>query len=108
MTTYASLKTDVKDRILTITLNRPERLNAFNFDMQREMVEVFRKVNDDDEVRAVIVTGEGRGFCAGADLGAGGSTGCGVAAGALRLQAMPAAMTNLAGLYGVQELLQPA
>ncbi len=74
MTEYTSLKTEVKDRILTITLNRPERLNAFNFDMQSEMVQVFRKVNDDDEVRAVIVTGEGRGFCAGADLGAGGST----------------------------------
>lgn len=71
MTVYKSLKTDVKDRILTITLNRPERLNAFNFDMQSEMVEVFRKVNDDDEVRAVIVTGEGRGFCAGANLGGG-------------------------------------
>ena len=68
MTVYKSLKTDVKDRILTVTLNRPERLNAFNFDMQSEMVEVFSKVNDDDEVRAVIVTGEGRGFCAGADL----------------------------------------
>jgi len=72
--TYEAIKTEVKDRILTITLNRPDRLNAFNFDMQRELVEVFQKVNDDDEVRAVIVTGEGRGFCAGADLGAGGST----------------------------------
>lgn len=71
---YEAIKTEVKNRVLTLTLNRPDRLNAFNFDMQREMVEVFTKVNDDDEVRAVIVTGEGRGFCAGADLGAGGST----------------------------------
>ncbi len=72
--TYEAIKTEVKDRVLTITLNRPDRLNAFNFEMQRDMVDAFTKVNDDDEVRAVIVTGEGRGFCAGADLGAGGST----------------------------------
>ncbi|MDX1581787.1 MAG: crotonase/enoyl-CoA hydratase family protein [Alphaproteobacteria bacterium] len=71
---YEAIKTDVKDGVLTLTLNRPDRLNAFNNIMRDEMIDVFTKVNTDDEVRAVIVTGEGRGFCAGADLGAGGDT----------------------------------
>ena len=69
-----AIKTNVEHGVLTITLNRPDRLNAFNGHMQSELVETFTKVNDDDEVRAVIVTGEGRGFCAGADLGAGTDT----------------------------------
>lgn len=71
---YEAIKTSVDDHILTLTLNRPDRLNAFNSDMQSEMIEVFQKVNEDDDVRAVIVTGEGRGFCAGADLQAGADT----------------------------------
>src|SRR6187200_888903 len=57
-----------------ITLNRPERLNAFTGTMQQELVEAFDMADADDAVRAVIVTGAGRGFCAGADLGAGGDT----------------------------------
>src|SRR3954453_15847517 len=57
-----------------ITLNRPERLNAFTGTMQQELVEAFDMADTDDAVRAVIVTGAGRGFCAGADLGAGGDT----------------------------------
>ncbi len=57
-----------------ITLNRPERLNAFTGVMQNEMIEAFDLADADDDVRAVIVTGSGRGFCAGADLGAGGDT----------------------------------
>lgn len=71
---WNAIKTDVANKVLTITLNRPDRLNAFNGDMQQELIEVFTKVNQDDDVRAVIVTGEGRGFCAGADLGAGADT----------------------------------
>lgn len=71
---YKAIKTSVEDHILTLTLNRPDRLNAFNGDMQSEMIDVFQKVNEDDDVRAVIVTGEGRGFCAGADLQAGADT----------------------------------
>jgi enoyl-CoA hydratase/carnithine racemase len=59
---------------LTITLNRPERLNAFTPTMGRELIEAFDRADADDDVRAIIVTGEGRGFCAGADLAAGGST----------------------------------
>lgn len=65
---------DITDRIATVTLDRPNRLNAFTVAMQREMCEAFDQIDADDDVRAVIVTGRGRGFCAGADLGAGGDT----------------------------------
>ncbi len=63
-----------KEKVLTITLNRPERLNAYTGQMQGELIEAFEAAGKDDEVRAIIVTGAGRGFCAGADLGAGGNT----------------------------------
>ena len=66
--------TEVADRVLTITLNRPERLNAWTGQMGGELMEAFDRSDADDEVRAVIVTGAGRGFCAGADLGSGGDT----------------------------------
>ena len=71
---YEHIKTDVKDHILTLTLNRPEKLNAFTATMMNEMIDVFTKVNGDDGVRVVIVTGAGRAFCAGADLSAGAAT----------------------------------
>jgi enoyl-CoA hydratase/carnithine racemase len=74
MPEFETIRYEVEDRILTITLNRPERLNAFNGRMQREMVEALDLSDADDEVRAVIVTGEGRGFCAGADLEKGAET----------------------------------
>jgi enoyl-CoA hydratase/carnithine racemase len=60
--------------ILTLTLNRPDRLNAWTGQMGLELMEAFDRADADDEVHAVIVTGAGRGFCAGADLGAGGET----------------------------------
>jgi enoyl-CoA hydratase/carnithine racemase len=66
--------TALDDRVLTITLNRPERLNAWTGQMGGELMEAFDRSDADDEVRAVIVTGAGRGFCAGADLGSGGDT----------------------------------
>lgn len=66
--------TVLADRVLTITLNRPERLNAWTGQMGGELMEAFDRSDADDEVRAVIVTGAGRGFCAGADLGSGGDT----------------------------------
>jgi enoyl-CoA hydratase/carnithine racemase len=71
---FEEIRYDVFDHVLTITLNRPERLNAFTPTMGRELIEAFDQADADDDVRAVIVTGEGRGFCAGADLGGGGST----------------------------------
>src|SRR3954451_22395007 len=65
---------EVEDHVLTITLNRPERLNAFTPTMGMELIEALDRGDADDDVRAVIVTGAGRGFCAGADLERGGST----------------------------------
>lgn len=65
---FQTIRHDVSDGILTITLNRPEQLNAFTVTMAEELEYSFRAVNDDDSVRAVIVTGEGRAFCAGMDL----------------------------------------
>lgn len=64
----------VAEGIATITLNRPDRLNAFNSTMSRDLIAAFDLTDADDDVRAVIVTGSGRGFCAGADLGAGAAT----------------------------------
>jgi enoyl-CoA hydratase/carnithine racemase len=74
MTTFEEIRYEVQDHVLTITLHRPDRLNAFTGTMARELLEAFDRADADDEVRAVVVTGEGRAFCAGADLGAGGET----------------------------------
>jgi len=60
--------------VLTVTLNRPEQLNTFNATMMRELIAAFDRADADDDVRAVIVTGAGRAFCAGADLSQGGKT----------------------------------
>jgi enoyl-CoA hydratase/carnithine racemase len=65
---------DLDDGILTITLDRPDRLNAFTVPMQRQLVDALDRVDADPEVRVVVVTGRGRGFCAGADLASGGET----------------------------------
>ena len=65
---------EVDEHVLTITLNRPDRLNAFTATMGRELIEALDAADADDDVRAIVVTGAGRGFCAGADLEAGGST----------------------------------
>jgi enoyl-CoA hydratase/carnithine racemase len=71
---FETLLYDVADAFATITLNRPDRLNAVNATVIRELVEAFDRADADDGVRAVIVTGAGRAFCAGADLAAGGTT----------------------------------
>src|SRR3982750_379098 len=71
---FEEIRYEVADHVLTITLDRPDRLNAFTPTMQRELIEAFDRADADDDVRAVIVTGSGRAFCAGADLGGGGST----------------------------------
>ncbi len=71
---FEQIRYAVEDQILTITLARPERLNAFTPQMADELIAAFEHADADDGVRVVIVTGEGRGFCAGADLGSGGDT----------------------------------
>ncbi len=71
---YQQILYAVDAGILTITLNRPERLNAFTARMMDELLDAFARADADDAVRAVIVTGAGRAFCAGADLGSGGGT----------------------------------
>jgi enoyl-CoA hydratase/carnithine racemase len=72
--TFETILYAVDDGIATITLNRPERLNAFTNRMMLEVIEALDEADADDAVRCVIVTGAGRGFCAGADLSAGGAT----------------------------------
>jgi len=69
--TYETIRYEVKDRIATVTLNRPEVFNAMNTVMMNELIDVFDKTDGDDAVRVVIVTGEGKGFCGGADLSKG-------------------------------------
>ncbi len=71
---FEQIRTNLENRVLTITLNRPDRLNAWTATMGRELIEAFDRADADDEIRVIVVTGEGRGFCAGADLGAGGET----------------------------------
>lgn len=71
---FQTIALAVADGIATITLNRPDKLNAFNARMRDELIAAFDATDADDAVRAVIVTGAGRAFCAGADLSGGGQT----------------------------------
>ena len=71
---FEQITTELADHVFTITLNRPDRLNAFTATMGDELRAAFDQADAEDEVRAVIVTGAGRGFCAGADLGRGSET----------------------------------
>ena len=65
---YHAIKVEKKEGIVTLTLNRPEALNAVSHEMHLELEEIFVDVNKDEEVNAVILTGEGRAFSAGGDL----------------------------------------
>ncbi|MAS42566.1 MAG: enoyl-CoA hydratase [Rhodobacteraceae bacterium] len=67
-TDYTHLYTELEDGVLTLTLNRPEKLNAYTRQMQADFIAALDAADADDSVRAIIVTGSGRGFCAGADL----------------------------------------
>ena len=71
---YEQISYSVEDSVLTITLNRPERLNAFTERMCRELLDALDRADADNSVRVVIFTGAGRAYCAGADLGSGGDT----------------------------------
>ena len=71
---YEQILYEQDGRVLTITLNRPDKLNAYTPIMQRELKDAFHRADEDDTVRVIIVTGAGRGFCAGADLSSGGGT----------------------------------
>ena len=72
--TFETLRYAVDDGVCTVTLHRPEKLNAVTPTMIEELITAFSRADDDDAVRAVIVTGAGRAYCAGADLSAGGGT----------------------------------
>jgi len=72
--TYTHLLYDVAQGVATLTLNRPDKLNAVNTEMLDEIIAAADAIDDDDAVRAVVVTGAGRGFCAGADLSRGAGT----------------------------------
>jgi enoyl-CoA hydratase/carnithine racemase len=65
---YNTLDYQVEEHILTLTLNRPEQLNSFTIEMADELIAAFNRASDDDGVRAIVVTGAGRAFCAGMDL----------------------------------------
>jgi len=71
---YEQILYSVDDRVLTLTLSRPEKLNAFTAQMLAEMLDALDRADADDDVRAIIVTGSGRAFCAGADLSSGSGT----------------------------------
>lgn len=72
---YEDLTLERQDNVAVITFNRPEKLNAIGATLRREQLEAIKEVRDDDDVRAVIFTGAGRGFCSGADLTGGGGGG---------------------------------
>ncbi len=74
MESYKTIHFTEDDSIGLIILNRPEKLNAFNAKMMAEMLDVFDLIDSKDSIKAVIITGEGRAFCAGADLSAGADT----------------------------------
>src|SRR4030042_3134772 len=70
MTEYADILVERLDGVVTITLNRPERLNAMTWHSVDEILDVLRRASEDDDSKAVIITGAGRGFCPGRDLAA--------------------------------------
>ena len=65
---YEQIRFEISEGIATLTLCRPERMNAWTYQMSAELVDAIERCNDDAEVGAMIITGEGRGFCAGADI----------------------------------------
>src|SRR5262245_58241464 len=72
--TYTTLRLERADGVATITLDRPDRLNAYTLGMGKELFGALHELDEDDGVRAIVITGAGRAFCAGADLEPGGAT----------------------------------
>jgi len=70
---YNTLKVSTTDYICTLTLHRPDAMNAFTVEMANELIDFFTKASNDDDIRAIVVTGSGRAFCAGMDLSAKGN-----------------------------------
>src|SRR5258708_9142071 len=70
---YRQIQCGIEDSVMTITLDRPDKLNAYTGEMGSEIEDAFRKADADDRVRAIIVTGSGRAFCAGAHVSGGGA-----------------------------------
>jgi enoyl-CoA hydratase/carnithine racemase len=68
---YEDIKYEIADRVLTITLHRPDKLNAYTGRMRTELIDALERADADDEVRAIVFTGAGRAYCAGADLSSG-------------------------------------
>jgi len=71
--TYQSLKLDNREGVLVLKLNRPDEMNSFTVEMAHELIDVFNRASNDDSVKAIILTGEGRAFCAGMDLNSAGN-----------------------------------
>lgn len=71
---YGTILVDVDGPVATVTLHRPDALNAWTWQMDAELQHAFHHLDADDAIRAIVVTGAGRAFCAGADLGGGGAT----------------------------------
>lgn len=72
--TYSTIRYEVEDDgVLVLTLNRPDRMNAFTVEMCNELIDAYRRASADDAVRVIVVTGEGKAFCAGMDLSVGGN-----------------------------------
>ena len=97
---YETLLVDQKESILTITLNRPERLNAVDETMHKELETVFAEVGNDPEVSAVVLTGAGRGFCSGGDVRAMDERG-----GAIALQSRPLGAVSQGGRRIIHNML---
>jgi enoyl-CoA hydratase/carnithine racemase len=68
------IRYEIDNGVAVVTLNRPDKMNAFTLIMRKELIEIFKEADHDDAVRVVVVTGSGKAFCAGADLSGGGST----------------------------------
>jgi enoyl-CoA hydratase/carnithine racemase len=96
---YEEIIYEVSEQIATITLNRPDKLNSFTNRMLKEIIAAFDESDADDNVRAVIVTGSGRAFCAGADLSGGGET---FAKGGSDVKAMTGVMRDGGGLVSLR------